>query len=86
MLQTIEGIYKNRKIQLTEIPPNISDSQILITFLGKVPLINNHTELKSSKMIYFGMFSGKNKSTEADFQKAEFDGDFDDNLDWQLSK
>lgn len=80
MLQTIEGIYKNGKIQLTETPENISESQVLITFLGKN---KNTIKTKSTKMIYFGMFLGKNQSTEADFKEAEFKGDLDDNLDWQ---
>lgn len=83
MLQTIEGIYKNGTIQLTEIPQNISNSRVLITFLEKDSLINNQTGLKSSSMIYFAMFSGENQSTEADFQEAEFHGDFNDHLDWQ---
>lgn len=83
MLQTIEGIYKNGTIHLTEMPQNISNSRVFITFLETEPPIDNQKGLKSSKMIYFGMFSGKNQSTEADFQEAEFHGDFDDRLDWQ---
>ncbi|MBE9198216.1 MULTISPECIES: hypothetical protein [unclassified Nodularia (in: cyanobacteria)] len=33
MLQTEKGIYKNGKIELTEIPENILESQVLITFI-----------------------------------------------------
>jgi hypothetical protein len=34
MLKTIEGIYQDGQIQLTEIPQDISDrSQVLVTFL-----------------------------------------------------
>jgi hypothetical protein len=39
MLKTIEGIYQDGQIQLTELPQNVSDrSQVLVTFLdpGKV--------------------------------------------------
>ena len=81
MLQTIEGIYQNGKIQLSEHPHNISESKVLITFLSNNQL-KDKTKRKSEKMIYFGMFLGENKSTEADFKEAEFQGDFDDNLDW----
>lgn len=39
MLKTVEGIYRNGQIELTELPENVSDrTQVLITFLdaGKV--------------------------------------------------
>jgi hypothetical protein len=34
MIRTIEGIYQDGQIRLTELPPDISDrSQVLVTFL-----------------------------------------------------
>ena len=34
MLKTIEGIYQNGQIQLTELPQDLSDrTQVLVTFL-----------------------------------------------------
>jgi len=39
MLKTVEGVYRNGQIELTEIPQNVSDrTQVLITFLdaGKI--------------------------------------------------
>ena len=34
MLKTVEGIYRNGQIELTELPQNVSDrTQVLITFL-----------------------------------------------------
>ena len=34
MLKTVEGVYRNGQIELTEIPQNVSDrTQVLITFL-----------------------------------------------------
>ncbi len=84
MLQTIEGIYQNGKIKLSENPKNISKSKVLITFLTDNKN-RNIVETKLEKMIYFGMFLGENKSTEADFKDAEFQGDCDDNLDWESS-
>ncbi|NET60891.1 MAG: hypothetical protein F6K47_33595 [Symploca sp. SIO2E6] len=34
MLKTVEGIYQNGQIELTELPQNVSnDTQVLVTFL-----------------------------------------------------
>ncbi|MDJ0729759.1 MAG: hypothetical protein QNJ33_07165 [Crocosphaera sp.] len=45
MLKTIEGIYKNGQIQLSELPQDISDhSQVLVTFLD--PNTIDSTKLK----------------------------------------
>lgn len=37
MLQTIEGIYKNGKIELTEMPNGIIESKVFVTFLETKP-------------------------------------------------
>ncbi len=37
MLQTIEGIYKNGKIELAETPEGISESRVFVTFLETKP-------------------------------------------------
>jgi hypothetical protein len=35
MLKTVEGIYQNGQIELTELPQNVSDhTQVFITFLN----------------------------------------------------
>jgi hypothetical protein len=78
MFKTIEGIYKNGKIELKEIPEDISQSEVLITFLSSN---KNFLEKKSKKIIYFGMFAGENQSTEADFKLAEFDPKLE--TDWE---
>ena len=72
MLQTIEGTYKNGKVELSEVPPDIIESQVFVTFV-KPQLV-----ILASQFMSFGMFSGSRQSTEADFQDAEFYGD-DDN-------
>jgi hypothetical protein len=43
MLQTIQGIYRNGKIELAEIPQDITESQVLVTFFKpeSVNLIHN---------------------------------------------
>ena len=75
MLKTVEGLYKNGQIQLNEIPENITESIVLITF------IENQIKLPQSQMITFGMFSGANQSTEADFQEAQFKDNFNNSWD-----
>ncbi|MEA5580151.1 hypothetical protein VB620_02210 [Nodularia harveyana UHCC-0300] len=77
MLQAIEGIYKDGKVELKELPSDISESLVIVTFL-KSP--KNHQKI--TKKIQFGMFSGNHQSEEADFEITEFHGDTEDSLDW----
>ncbi|MHC0062326.1 hypothetical protein ACWATR_05270 [Nostoc sp. UIC 10890] len=37
MLKTIQGIYKNGKIELTETPEGITESLVFVTFLETKP-------------------------------------------------
>ena len=74
MSKTIEGIYKNGKIELKEIPEDISQSNVLITFLSD----QKKTSVRKKQQIYFGMFAGDNQSTEADFKEAEFNQKLED--------
>ncbi|MBD6617736.1 hypothetical protein FNW02_18345 [Komarekiella sp. 'clone 1'] len=76
MFQSIEGVYKHGKVELTELPSDISESRVIVTFLEpkKNPL--------KKQIMQFGMFSGNQQSTEADFQITEFHGDSEDGLDW----
>lgn len=38
MLRTIEGIYKNGKIELAETPQDITESRVFVTFLETKPM------------------------------------------------
>ncbi len=76
MLQSIEGIYKQGNIELSELPDNVSESRVIVTFLEP------KKAQQPKRMISFGMFSGKKQSTESDFKIAEFHGDSEDSLDW----
>lgn len=76
MLQSIEGTYKNGEIKLAELPVHVSESIVIVTFLEP------KTTQKQKRMMQFGMFSGNQQSTEADFEVAEFHGDSEDGLDW----
>jgi hypothetical protein len=64
MTQAVEGIYRNGVIELLEVPPDIQESRVLVTFLPSEP--------QSSTMITLGMFKGDRQSTVADFASAEF--------------
>jgi hypothetical protein len=75
MLQTIQGIYRNGRIDLLEIPQGITESQVFVTFVP--PQISN----TNHHLMSFGMFAGVQQSTEADFKEAEFQGDAGDALD-----
>ncbi|MGI0480933.1 hypothetical protein ACN4EE_09080 [Geminocystis sp. CENA526] len=59
-----------KTVKVKEIPEDISQSEVLITFLSSN---KNILEKKSKHIIYFGMFAGKNQSTETDFKLAEFE-------------
>jgi hypothetical protein len=76
MLQTIQGIYRNGKVELAEIPKDITESQVFVTFFKP------ESVSRASQFMSFGMFSGSQQSTEADFKDAEFKGDIDDTLGW----
>lgn len=72
MLQSILGTYENGTIKLTEIPPNIRSSKVIVTFLDSIDTNPVH------QFITLGMFSGTSQSTAEDFKIAEFQGDLDD--------
>ncbi len=46
MLKTIEGIYKNGKIELAETPQNITESRVFVTFLETKPTTWSSTILE----------------------------------------
>lgn len=76
MLKSIEGIYQQGKIELSELPDDISESRVIVTFL------ESKKTQQQSKIMRFGMFSGNKQSVAEDFQIAEFQGDSEDDLDW----
>ncbi|HLP88124.1 MAG TPA: hypothetical protein VK184_05895 [Nostocaceae cyanobacterium] len=57
MFQTVKGIYKNGKIELAEIPNNILESEVLITFIEITK--PEKTGVKSSTAELFSPLRGK---------------------------
>lgn len=90
MTQTVKGIYRNGKVELLELPSDISEGEVMVTFVRSQESPAEKSQMKGdrSQMMYFGVFSnGEEQFTEADFKAAEFHGDDDDGLDWtQLLK
>jgi hypothetical protein len=76
MLQSIEGVYKHGKVELAELPSEVSESRVIVTFL------ESKKAQVERQIMQFGMFSGNKPSTEEDFEIAEFKGDTEDGLDW----
>jgi hypothetical protein len=40
MLQSVEGIYRNGKIELLETPADMEEAQVIVTFMPKSGLVN----------------------------------------------
>ncbi len=71
MFLTIEGTFKNGKVELSETPHGLRDAKVLVTFLDSA-------EAKPRpEMMRFGQFSGPHEkmSAEEDFRCAEWRGD-----------
>lgn len=69
MLLTIEGTYKDGKIELMETPPGVQQARVIVTFLT-----SNKAALQPHHMVY-GQFTGQQMSTEEDFELAEWRGE-----------
>lgn len=72
MITTVEGVYKQGKIELFETPAGVQESRVLVTFLPKAM-----TPASPRRMIY-GQFTGNQMSTEEDFRLAEWRGEAED--------
>ncbi len=74
MLLTIEGTFKDEKVELSEAPQGLREAKVLVTFLGSAQA-KPHPQ-----MMRFGQFSGPQEkmSTEEDFRGAEWRGDSTD--------
>ena len=85
MLTTVEGVYKQGKVELTEVPEGVEGSRVLVTFLplGGKGANGGPAAPQKGEMMRLGMFAGPVQSTEEDFKLAEFHGDDDDGLDWR---
>jgi hypothetical protein len=72
MITTVEGVYKQGKIKLHEIPAGLQEARVLVTFLP------NATVPSLPRRMIYGQFAGEHMSTEDDFRIAEWRGDAED--------
>ena len=68
MLLTVEGIYKDGKVELAEMPAGVKQAKVLVTFL------QSETNTPPRLMVY-GQFAGERMSSEEDFLIAEWRGE-----------
>ena len=69
MILTIEGTYKNGKVELAETPADVTQAKVLVTFLPQPGQPARGTPMR------FGLFSGPKQSTDDDFKLAEWRGE-----------
>ncbi len=72
MLTSVEGKYRNGKIELNENPQIVGDADVVVTFLTPASF---RTDENKGKMITFGMLAvpGRRQSELEDFKIVEFD-------------
>ena len=81
MLTTIEGVYRDGRVELSETPEGVEERRVLVTFL-KGDGANGSTKAQAGQMITFGMFPELNALTDEDFKAAEFHSDLDGGPEW----
>ena len=75
MLLTVEGAYRDGEIELAEIPENVEQTDVLVTFLKIKKNLGTPPSLDSSpepRIMTFGQFAGETKTNEDDFRLAEW--------------
>jgi hypothetical protein len=82
MLTTVEGVYRDGRIELDEAPALSGERRVRVMFLEDEPFVGGD-RTAPAQQIRYGMFAGPTETTEADFRLAEFHGDSDDGLDWR---
>ena len=69
-MKTVEGVYREGQIRLSEVPEDITEARVLVTFLTPW----SADPVDPSAAITFGMFRGKQTTDDADFRLAEWRG------------
>jgi len=78
MLLTVEGAYRDGEIELAEIPENVEQADVLVTFLKTKENVGTPPSLvgsPKSRIMTFGQFAGETKTNEDDFCLAEWRGE-----------
>ena len=75
MLLTVKGAYRDGEIELAEIPENVEQADVLVTFLKTKKNLGTPPSLDSPpepRIMTFGQFAGETKTNEDDFRLAEW--------------
>ncbi|MDQ3815445.1 MAG: hypothetical protein M3347_16130 [Armatimonadota bacterium] len=81
MLTTVEGVYKQGQIELSETPPGVQEARVIVVFLDANGQGSPQTEAKAApQYLRHGQFPELKSVTEEDFRMAEWHGDPDDEL------
>ena len=78
MLLTVEGAYRNGEIELAEIPENVEQAEVLVTFLKTKKNVGTSPSPVGSlkpRIMTFGQFAGETKTNEDDSRLAEWRGE-----------
>ena len=78
MLLTVESAYRDGEIELAEIPENVEQADVLVTFLKTKENVGTPPSSVSSpkpRIMTFGQFAGETKTNEDDFRLAEWRGE-----------
>ena len=78
MLLTVEGVYRDGEIELVEVPKNVEQADVLVTFLKTKKNVGTSPSSVSSpkpRIMTFGQFAGETKTNEDDFRLAEWQGE-----------
>jgi len=69
MITTVEGVYKQGKIELLEMPRDLQEARVLVTFLTTT------SNMSPRRRMIYGQFAGARMSSEEDFRIAEWRGE-----------
>jgi hypothetical protein len=75
MLTTIEGVYRNGRIELSEQPKDVREARVFVTFAEIANGQDARNGRASRPIMRFGMFPGDGATNEEDFELAERRGD-----------
>jgi hypothetical protein len=71
MIQSVEGIYHNGKVELLETPPTVSDARVIVTFLpanGPIDLASRQIDSKQAESLRVRL-----RAFEEDWLRPEMD-------------
>jgi len=64
MLTAVKGVYRQGRIELSEVPPDVEDVPVVVTFL-------DGGKKRKGRMMTFGMFPGLQSIPERLMEEAE---------------